>query len=95
MKTIKVYQSEYNKKIPLEYIGRVKYVGITFGVDSLTNDKIYNVVYDKNRTIKIVDDSNEDYYYDLINPSPIDGSSDGGKFYIIEDLNGILSKIIK
>lgn len=95
MKTIKVYQSEYNKKIPLEYIGRVKYVGKTFGVDSLTNDKIYNVVYDKNRTIKIVDDSNEDYYYDLINPSPIDGSSDGGKFYIIEDLNGILSKIIK
>jgi len=60
MKTIKVYQSEYNKKIPLEYIGRVKYVGETFGVDSLTNDKIYNVVYDENKTIKIVDDSNED-----------------------------------
>ncbi|WP_338817586.1 hypothetical protein WFJ11_02235 [Parvimonas micra] len=95
MKTIKVYQSEYNKKIPLEYIGRVKYVGETFGVDSLTNDKIYNVVYDENKTIKIVDDSNEDYYYDLINPRPLDGSSYGGKFYIIEDLNGILSKIIE
>lgn len=57
MNTIEVYQSELNKKIPLEYIGKVKYIGETFGVDSLTNGEIYNVVYDKNNTIKIVDDS--------------------------------------
>lgn len=95
MNTIEVYQSELNKKIPLEYIGKVKYIGETFGVDSLTNGEIYNVVYDKNNTIKIVDDSGEDYFYDLINPKPFDNSSKGGKFYIVDDEKGILSNIIK
>lgn len=95
MDTIEVYQSELNKKISLEYIGKVKYVGETFGVDSLTDGKIYNVVYDKNNAIKIVDDSEEDYIYDLNAPKPLDESSQGGKFLIVEDLKGILSKVIK
>ena len=95
MDTIEVYQSELNKKISLEYIGKVKYVGETFGVDSLTDGKIYNVVYDKNNAIKIVDDSEEDYIYDLNSPKPLDESSQGGKFLIVEDLKEILSKVIK
>ena len=95
MNTIEVYQSEYNKKIPLEYIGKVKYSGETFGIDSLTNNKIYDVVFDKDKNIKIVDDSEEDYFYDLNNPRPLDNSSKGGKFFIIDDTQGILSKIIK
>ena len=39
MKTIDVYQCELDKTIPLEYVGRVKYIGESFGVDSLTNGK--------------------------------------------------------
>ena len=47
MKTIDVYQCELDKTIPLEYVGRVKYIGESFGVDSLTNGKEYNLVKDK------------------------------------------------
>lgn len=61
----------------------------------MTDGKIYNVVYDKNNAIKIVDDSEEDYIYDLNNPKPLDESSQGGKFLIVEDLKEILSKVIK
>lgn len=95
MSTIDVYQSEFNNTIPLEYIGKVKYIGETFGVDGLTNNNIYNVVFDKDNNIKIVDDSGEDYLYDLNNPKPLDDNSKGGRFYIIDDVKGILSKIIK
>lgn len=95
MKSIDVYQSETDKYISLEYIGKVKYIGESFGVDSLTNGGIYNIVYDKNRTIKVVDDSGEDYFYDLKNPRPLDNSSIGGKFEIVEDINNVLSMIIK
>ena len=95
MKTIDVFQSELNKKIPLEYIGKVKYVGESFGVDSLTDGDIYVVVRDENGTIKIVDDSEEDYIYNLNNPKPLDGSSEGGKFYIVDDPNRELVGYIK
>lgn len=66
MDTIEVYQGELNKKFLSGIYQESKYVGETFGVDSLTDGKIYNVVYDKNNAIKIVDDS-EDYIYDLNN----------------------------
>lgn len=83
MSTIEVYQSKYNKTIQLEYIGKVKYIGESFGVDGLTSNNIYNVVLDKDNNIKIVDDSGEDYLYNFINPKPIDNSSKGGKSIII------------
>lgn len=57
MKTIDVYQCELDKTIPLEYVGRVKYIGESFGVDSLTNGKEYNLVKDKTGWVKVVDDS--------------------------------------
>lgn len=95
MKTIDVFQCELNKTIPLEYVGKVKYVGESFGVDSLTNGTIYDVVKDNTGTIKIVDDSEEDYIYDLKNPQPSDGSSKGGKFYIIDDPNELLSDYLE
>lgn len=93
MTMINVYQSELNKEIPLEYIGSVKYIGESFGVDSLTNDKEYNIVKDKNGDLKVVDDSGEDYLYDLISPKPLDNSSVGGKFYLIDDPKSILQKV--
>ena len=93
MKTINVFQCELNRAILLEYIGSVKYIGESFGVDGLTNDKEYYIVKDENGDIKVVDDSEEDYLYDLINPRPIDNSSPGGKFYYIDDPQNILGKI--
>ncbi len=90
MKTVYVYQCELDKKIPLEYIGQVIYVGESFGVDGLTNKNEYLIVKDKYGTIKVVDDSEEDYIYDLTAPKPFDGSSQGGKFYYTDDPKGIL-----
>ncbi len=94
MKTINVYQCVLDRSIPLEYVGQVKYFGETFGVESLTNGVVYNVVKDETGMIKIVDDSEEDYIYDLVNPKPLNGSSQGGKFSVIDDPNEELEKYI-
>ena len=93
MKTIDVFQCELNKTIPLEYIGSVKYIGESFGVDSLTNDYEYNIVKDDNGDLKVVDDSEEDYLYDLMNPRSTNNSSLGGKFYYVDDPDGILANV--
>lgn len=95
MKTVDVFQCELNKKIPLEYIGEAIYIGESFGVDSLTNNVKYLIVKDKNQTLKVVDDSEEDYIYDLKNPKPMDGSSEGGQFYYLDDPNGILKNYME
>lgn len=95
MKTVDVFQCELNKKIPLEYIGKVIYKGESFGIDGLTNDESYIIVRDKNDSIKVVDDSEEDYIYNLTNPRPLDGSSKGGKFYYIDDPKKILKKYME
>ena len=48
MKTIKVYQSAEDTYKDMKLLGKLKYVGETFGAVSLTNNKIYNCVgYDK------------------------------------------------
>ena len=41
-------------------IGKVKYVGKSFGVESLTNGKIYDVLAIDLPFIRIIDDSGED-----------------------------------
>ncbi|MDT2760751.1 hypothetical protein [Enterococcus xiangfangensis] len=41
-----------------------------------------------------MDDSKEDYIYNLAHPKPFDGSSPGGKFSIIDDTNKELEKYI-
>lgn len=94
MKTINVYQCELDREIPLEYVGRVRYVGESFGVDSLTDGNVYDVVRDETGMIKVVDDSNEDYLYSLDNPKPVNGSSVGGKFLILDDPNQVLIELI-
>ncbi|MDD7305337.1 MAG: hypothetical protein PUG67_01970 [Peptoniphilaceae bacterium] len=95
MKTINVFQCELKKSIPLEYIGKVKYIGETFGVDGLTNDKLYDIVRDKAGMLKVVDDSDEDYIYNLKEPRPADGSSKGGKFYFVDDPYNVLKKYME
>lgn len=91
---IDVFQSELNKNIKLEYIGKLKYVGETFGVDGLTDGVTYNVVKDKYGTLKVVDDSGEDYIYDFVNPRPVDNSSKGGIFVVIDDPQEELKRVI-
>ncbi|MBQ3195611.1 MAG: hypothetical protein IJB65_03995 [Clostridia bacterium] len=63
---------------------KLKYIGPSFGVDSLTNGKVYEAVFD-NGMYRVIDDSGEDYLYSVDNPAPLDGSSPGGKWVIIEE----------
>ncbi len=64
---------------------KIKYVGQTFGVDSLTDGKIYEVVGVEYGMLRVIDDSGEDYLYSAKNPGTIAGEFKGGKFEIIED----------
>ncbi|MEG0546929.1 MAG: hypothetical protein RR552_07070 [Oscillospiraceae bacterium] len=66
---------------------KVQYIGETFGAVSLTDGKIYECLgYEADfDMLRIIDDSGEDYLYSLLNPRPLDGSSIGGKFIIVED----------
>lgn len=86
MKTINVYQSELNKEIPLEYIGKVKYIGPDDPL-SFINEKEYYVVCDRYKVLKDVDETKEDYVYDSTNPDNL-----GGKCYYIEDSKDILKE---
>ena len=77
---------------------RVRYVGVSFGVDGLTNGKEYEVVeYDDDiGALRIIDDSGEDYLYDPNHPRPIaNPQHDGGRFEIVlDDEYGTLSRLI-
>lgn len=63
---------------------RIKYIGESFGVDSLTNGKIYEAT-EEDGMYRVIDDSEEDYLYSMENPAPLDSSSPGGRWEIIED----------
>lgn len=63
---------------------KLRYIGESFGIDSLTNGKIYEAVEDDGM-YRVIDDSGEDYLYSIDNPAPLDGSSKGGKWEIIEE----------
>ena len=62
---------------------KIKYIGSSFGVDGLTNGKIYNAI-EENGMYRVIDDSGESYLYSKENPAPLDGSSPGGRWEIIE-----------
>ena len=65
---------------------KVKYIGESFGVESLTDGIIYECEIDKfSGGLRVIDDSGEDYLYSPINPRPLDNSSQGGRFEIVED----------
>lgn len=64
---------------------RLRYVGESFGVDSLTDGKIYEAWLDPDSGMyRVIDDSGEDYLYSVNRPAPLDGSSPGGKWEIID-----------
>lgn len=93
---IKVYQSKQDEYVEMESIGKVKYVGESFGVDSLTDGKVYDVIAVlKDDLMRVVDDSGEDYLYSISNPRPLDESSKGGKWEIVEDYTGNLKELME
>lgn len=64
---------------------KLRYVGESFGSLSLTNGKIYEAWYDlESGLCRVIDDSGEDYLYSWYHPAPLDGSSPGGRWEIIE-----------
>ncbi len=64
---------------------KARYVGESFGIDSLTNGKIYEILKDDHGMYRVIDDSGEDYLYSKDNPAPLDGSARGGRWEIIEE----------
>ncbi len=75
---------------------KVKYVGKSFGVESLTNGKIYECIAIEDEMLRIIDDSQEDYLYSAIQPAAMDNFELCGKWEIIEDNeDGDLKKLIK
>ena len=64
---------------------KLKYVGKSFGVDSLTNGKIYEATIEDEDYYRVIDDSGEDYLYSAIRPSDMENMELCGKWEIIED----------
>lgn len=74
---------------------KIRYIGESFGVDSLTNGNIYTCTGIENNMLRVIDDSGEDYLYSSSNPAPLDGSSSGGKWEIVRDYNDKLKRVIQ
>ena len=75
---------------------KVKYIGKSFGVEGLTNGKIYKCIGIEEDMLRIIDDSGEDYLYSAIKPSSLENIELCGKWEIVEDNeNQDLKKIIK
>jgi len=63
---------------------KLRYIGESFGIDSLTNGKTYDAEVENEGMYRVIDDSGEDYLYYKVNPAPLDGSSPGGRWEIVE-----------
>lgn len=74
---------------------KVRYVGKSFGVESLTNGKVYECIGIEDYMLRIIDDSGEDYLYSAIMPASLEDMDLCGKWEIVEDNeNQDLEKII-
>lgn len=73
---------------------KIRYIGESFGAMSLTNNKVYDCLSIKPEfdLLEVIDDSGDSYTYPIRNPRPLDESSLGGKWEIVEDKNNILLK---
>lgn len=75
---------------------KVRYIGKSFGVESLTDGKIYECIGIEDGMLRIIDDSEEDYLYSAIQPASLENMKLCGKWEIIEDnKNNDLRKTIK
>lgn len=92
----KKYDIETNSYIEVEIIGKVRYIGKSFGVEGLTNGKVYNVIGIEDDMLRVIDDSEEDYLYSITKPACLTDVSLCGKWEIVEDNeNKDLEKVIK
>lgn len=82
---VKKYNIETNSYIEVEAIGKVKYIGKSFGVEGLTDGKIYNVTGIEDEMLKIIDDSEEEYLYSIMKPACLTDVSLCGKWKVVED----------
>lgn len=76
---------------------KVRYIGRSFGVDSLTDGKEYTVlaVDELTGAFRLIDDSDEDYLYHPKCPKPNGAKEAYGRFEIVEDdSKGSLKKAI-
>ena len=64
---------------------KVKYIGESFGIEGLTNGKIYEVISIEDDMLRIIDDSGEDYLYSIVKPCSLEDSNKCGRWEIIED----------
>lgn len=64
---------------------RVQYKGESFGVDSLTDGKIYDCIGVEMPFLRIIDDSGEDYLYSATDPGPLDGKVTPGKWRAVDE----------
>lgn len=64
---------------------KLRYVGQSFGAVSLTSGKVYDATEENSDYYRVIDDSEEDYLYFKKNPRPLDGSSPGGEWEIVEE----------
>lgn len=75
---------------------KVRYTGVSFGVEGLTNGKEYEVKGIENNMLRIIDDSGEDYLYSATRPCSLEDNSKFGRWEIVEDnKEKALSKLIK
>ncbi|MFC3927837.1 hypothetical protein ACVR05_01135 [Streptococcus caprae] len=67
----------------VDEIMKLRYIGESFGVDSLTNGRVYTILEIlPDDLVRVVDDSGEAYLYSYKNPRPLDESSVGGYWEI-------------
>lgn len=75
---------------------KVRYVGKSFGIEGLTDGKVYECIGIEDGMLRIIDDSEEDYLYSAIEPADLVNNELCGKWEIVEDNeNQDLKKIIK
>ncbi|MBM6823710.1 hypothetical protein H6A02_01750 [Veillonella magna] len=74
---------------------KIRYVGQSFGVDSLTDGKVYECIGIEEPFLRVIDDSEEDYVYLINHPCDLNSSA-SGKWEIVEDdEEGSLQKAIE
>lgn len=74
---------------------KLRYLGPSFGVESLTDGKIYECLGLDAGLLRIVDNSDEDYLYSVI-PGPMWDESIRGRWEVVEDdENGTLTKLFE
>jgi hypothetical protein len=66
-------------------------VGRTFGPAGLTDGAIYYVLAVEGGMLRVVDDEEMGYLYDMFDPGPFDASCPTGKWDLIDDYTGLLT----